>query len=188
MPIELIYSLMSFGIPSEQLPLTSTGTVKTKNHLQWMKFVKEKEKAMLEGRIFDGIDCPRENDVLFSLGRHAWSHSGYSMFRGLLEQHYPRHNTTTSLEEKTAITWEIVEEVEKKGGRFLTWDSRGWWVQIKDRNVIRGKVALAFRNHNKRVIASANCQTEESSTLIKFGGDGHEAKRMKLDNCFAGLF
>ena len=180
---------MSFGIPSEQLPVTSTGTVKTKNHVQWMRYVKEKEKAMAEGRPFDGIDCPGANDVLFSLGRHAWSHSGYAMFRGLIEHYHPRHNTTTSLEEKTAITWEIVEEVEKKGGRFLAWDSRGWWVKINDRNVIRGKIALAFRNHSKRVIARTRCQTEESSTEIKFGyNGGREAKRMKSETCFAHCF
>jgi hypothetical protein len=180
---------MSFGIPAEQLPVTSTGTVKVKNHLQWMGLLKEKEKAMAEGRSFDGIDCPGTNDVLFSLGRHTWSHSGYATFRGLLEHYHPRHNTTTSLEEKTAITWEIVEEVERKGGRFLTWDSRGWWVTINDRNVIRGKVALAFRNHNKRVIARKKCQIEESSTHIKFGHDGgREAKRMKSETCFANCF
>lgn len=177
---------MTFGIPAEQLPLTSSGIIKTKFHLQWLKFLEAKEKAEERGEVFDGIDCPGINDVLFSLGRQTWCHPGYAMFRGLLETHHPRHNAASSMEEKLAITWEIVEEVEKKGGRFLIRDPKGWWVQIKDRNVIRGKVALAFRNHSKRVVARTNCQVEESDMTMTFGE--RDAKRLKSDsNCCIGF-
>lgn len=184
MPVELIYSLMAFGISADQIPVTSTGTIKTKNHLLWMKFVKEKEIAELQGIEFDGVEYPRANDVLFSMGRHAWDHPGYCMFRALLEEHYDRHNAASSLDEKLSITWEVVEKVEKGGGRFLTRDNRGWWVEIKDRGVIRGKVALAFRNHTKRVVAQRNLQ-ETESTAVPF--DEREAKRRKGDgrNCFS---
>jgi hypothetical protein len=179
-PVELIYSLLTFGIPTDQLPVTSTGTIKTKNHLQWMKFLKEKEEAERLGIPFDFVDCPGMNDVLFSLGRHTWCHPGYAMFRGLLETHYARHNASTSLEEKLAITWQIVEEVEQKGGRFLTRDSRGWWVRITDRNVIRAKVALAFRNQHKRVMARKNCQDDGDAVVAV---DNREAKRLRIGNC-----
>ncbi|KAG7348413.1 hypothetical protein IV203_017118 [Nitzschia inconspicua] len=178
-PTELLYALMTFGIPADQMPVTSTGTIKTKKHLQWLKFLIAKEAAELNGEEFDGINCPGVNDVLFSLGRQTWCHPGYAMFRGMLEAHYLRRNSSHSSEEKTAITWEIVEEVEQKGGRFLIRDSRGWWVQIKDRNVIRGKVALAFRNHNKRVLARNHCQEEESPIAITFGE--RDSKRLKSD-------
>ena len=178
--VELIYSLMAFGIPSDQIPVTSTGTIKTKNHLQWIKFLREKEKAERQGIEFDGIEYPGVNDVLFSLGRHTWSHPGYAMFRALLEEHYDRHCAASSLEEKQLITWEVVEKVEKKRGRFLTRDKRGWWTEIKDRGIIRGKVALAFRNHTKRVVAQRNVQ-EEESTAVAFGE--REAKRRRGDSC-----
>ena len=114
--VELIYSLMAFGIPSDQIPVTSTGTIKTKNHLQWIKFLREKEKAERQGIEFDGIEYPGVNDVLFSLGRHTWSHPGYAMFRALLEEHYDRHCAASSLEEKQLITWEVVEKVELSPG------------------------------------------------------------------------
>lgn len=185
--MELIYSLMSFGIPADQIPVTNTGTIKTKNHLQWIKYITEEEKAARQGLPFDGIEYPGVNDVLFSLGRHTWSHPGYAMFRGLLESYYDRHCSADSLEEKMGITWEVVEEVERNGGRFLTRDKRGWWVQINDRSVIRGKVALAFRNHTKRVVARKNLQDEQS---ISIPFDEREAKRRKGDdggcegNCF----
>jgi hypothetical protein len=167
---------MAFGIAADQLPVTSTGTIKTKNHSQWIKFVKEKEKAEKQGIKFDAIEYPGVTDALFSLGRHTWNHPGYAMFRGLLESYHDRHSSATSLEEKQAITWEVVKEVENKGGRFLTRDLRGWWIEIKDRSVIRGKVGLAFRNHNKRVVAQRNMQMEES-TAVPF--NEREAKRRK---------
>lgn len=178
-----MYSLMTFGIPADQLPVTSTGTIKTKNHTQWMKFLQAKEQAEARGEEFEGIECPGVNDVLFSLGRQTWCHPGYAMFRELLEIHYPRHNASTSLEEKMAITWQIVEEVERKGGRFLVRDPKaGWWVQIKDRKIIRSKVALAFRNHNKRVVARTNCQEEEGTLTMPFGE--RDSKRLKSEeNC-----
>lgn len=35
--METLYRLMSFGLKVEEIPVTSSGTIKTKNHLQWIK-------------------------------------------------------------------------------------------------------------------------------------------------------
>lgn len=169
---------MTFGIPAEQLPVTNTGTIKTKHHAQWMRLVQAKEKAERNGEAFDCIECPEINDVLFTLGRQTWCHPGYAMFRGLLETNFPRHNAADTMKAKRDITWEVVEEVEKKGGRFLMRDLNGWWIKIKDRSFIRAKVASAFRNHSKRVVVKPKCQEESQVAVL----EERESKRFKPDN------
>mmetsp|Transcript_33081 Transcript_33081/g.36887 ORF Transcript_33081/g.36887 Transcript_33081/m.36887 type:complete len:91 (-) Transcript_33081:177-449(-) len=68
--------------------------------------------------------------------------------------------------EKKELVWLIVEEVESRKGRFVAWDERGWWVEVRERLEIRKKVAIAFRNFNSRHKLIQKRQSCESSTAV----------------------
>jgi hypothetical protein len=81
-PIEIMYSLQTFGISPDQVPINSnSGKVKTQAHLKWMKMREAKEKAIALGGpnfVFRGIECPSHRDVLLGRGRPNSSHQGAS--------------------------------------------------------------------------------------------------------------
>ena len=64
-PIELGYALQSYGISTDKIPITPTGTIKTHYFYQWMWI-----RHMIE-RGLDIIDCPRLHDVLFRMGAQS---------------------------------------------------------------------------------------------------------------------
>jgi hypothetical protein len=89
-PIEWQYSLASYGINREALPITSSGNLKAKTHIKWIALRQAKEKAMVEGREFDGIECPGQLDVFFRRGGNLNSHAGNRMLREILLTRYVR--------------------------------------------------------------------------------------------------
>lgn len=209
---EILYKLMGYGIPSDVLPLTETGDVKAKESADWTKLRRFKEsidglrwdrcqhRSHLPGPVTGPavpavVECPLSNDVVFRNGRSTMCHPGNVMFRGLLETYYEQHRTAGTKEEKTHITWRIVDEVlvERKG-RFLVWEGRnrhshgadgavvsriddtgvkGWWTHLDDRNAIRAKVAISLRDERKRVLAIRNQQRTASSTVRFLPGPMH---------------
>jgi hypothetical protein len=171
--IETTYQLMTFGIPVDLIPKTGTGKIKTKNHQQWIKT----RKVIEETNEDSPIECPGMNDVIFRFGKSYLSHPGNATFRGLIEAHFDEHHDTTNTDTKVAVTWKIVEDVERRGGRFLVWDKRGWWAVATDRAQIRSKVAVSLKEHKKRVIAKKNVQYNVSSTYQFERQDGGKRKR-----------
>jgi hypothetical protein len=189
-PIEIQYNLSGYGIPSDQLPVTDSGNVKTKNLNQWIRVRKVFEGTASAGenqrqRMSQSIiECPGSNDVIFRLGQAYLCHPGNVHFRGLIESKLDDHNAATSSEAKVNITWWIIEQVEQNGGRFLTWDNNGWWKQMTDKQQIRSKVANAFKDHKRRVKALSHCQVAQSSTFKFARQDG--TKRKRLDDMESG--
>ena len=80
---------------------------------------------------------------------------------------------------KKEIAWEIMAEVERRNGRFLSWDKSGWWVELDDRIEVRHKVATSLRDFNKKARAANNRQNTHSSTS-KFRGQ--VAKKQKVEH------
>jgi predicted MPP superfamily phosphohydrolase len=146
------------------LPLTDTGNVKTKQLHQWIKVRKAIEGEVSKVGTTTIIECPFKHDVIIRFGKAYTNHPGTVMFRSILENHYEEHSNATSKEQKVVVTWKIIEDVEKQGGRFLVWDNRGWWVELKDRSAIRSKVAVSMKDHSKRIQALRNVQSPQCST------------------------
>ena len=211
--VESQYHLHGYGIPIDQIPITASGHVKTKNQHQWIRVRKYLESSRMNNAptsnimnpaattttvttgtgisstpnnsitqyqcgysdnseasgsedMSTKIDCPNMNDVVFRT-KHAYlCHPGNAMFRGLVEKHYHQHSTAITTDEKVAITWSIVNEVDQRQGRFLVWDPNGYWKQLRDRTLIRTKVAGALKDHKRRVKAKANHQVNHSSTSV----------------------
>ncbi|KAG7373943.1 hypothetical protein IV203_013038 [Nitzschia inconspicua] len=183
---EILYKLMGYGIPVDLLPLTDSGNVKTKQLMQWIKIRKAIEVDIEKFGSTTINECPFKHDVIIRFGKAYTDHPGTIMFRSILERHYEEHYMATSKESKVAVTWKIVEEVQKKGGRFLVWDNRGWWVQINDRAVIRAKVAVSMKDHTKRIHALQNVQSPQCSTYKFERQDLRKRKRDQGDSQCCG--
>ncbi|KAL3906177.1 MAG: hypothetical protein SGILL_009378 [Bacillariaceae sp.] len=174
--VETRYQLLGFGIPVDFIPLTDTGSVKKKQMTQWMKTRKAIEEPSLVDETV--VECPLSSDVLFKSGSNSLTHPGNVFFRNLIEQYFGEHNSTKSSGLKVTLSWKIVDEVVvTKGGRFLEWDKRGWWVVIEERDKMRAKVATSLRDFKKQLHASHNRQTFSSSTFDFERQDGKKRKR-----------
>ena len=184
---ELRYALSSYGINEQLLPLSNTGTVKTTNHLRWVNAIRakhnrddQKRKAHGgEGRSYkvnifldgdDGdeiVDCPGSRDVIFRKGPTFKKNPGNMHFRELIEQSHDQH-TRASRKEKCRITWQILNAVEAKGGRFLDWClSREMWVVATDREKIRKKIAATYKQYNRTALIAEELQRKNAKRLEK---------------------
>jgi hypothetical protein len=172
--VETMFQLMTYGIPVDLIPRTGTGKIKMKNHQQWIKTRKIIEETKEEQA---PIECPGRNDVVFRFGKSYLSHPGNATFRGLIEANFDEHNNATNNDTKIAVSWRIVEDVERRGGRFLVWDKRGWWKVTTDRAQIRSKVAGSLKEHKRRMIAKKNVQYNSSGTYQFERQDGGKRKR-----------
>jgi hypothetical protein len=107
------------------------------------------------------------------------------MFRNLIESKLEDHENAQTQAQKVEITRWIVDHIlVVRKGRFVVWDKgAGWYTTLKDECQIREKVALYFREFKKRVRATANLQTEESSTFKFQQQDGRKRKRYDNDTC-----
>jgi hypothetical protein len=200
---------MGYGIPVDTLPIDElTQTIKTKNQASFIKVRRkiEAEKSdvliatnssnsALSDSSSDGassselsnrssmIECPSLNDVIFRSGKSYMSHPGNMMFRGLIEQHIEEHNSATQ-DRKKSLTWQVIDEVELKGGRFLEYDrALGTWTELTDRGAIRHKIATYFKEFRRKIKAHQQIQTSQSSTKEFEGQDGRKKKKQKSSRC-----
>jgi hypothetical protein len=122
------------------------------------------------------IECPGVNDVIFrSAGKSCMNNPGNVVFRGIFENYHDEHVAANQTDKKN-IVWSIVEQIENSNGKFLNWDKRGWWIPIHDRNEMRSKVAISFRDYNKQRRADLNQQLIKSSTYAFKRQDGKRRK------------
>ena len=126
--MEVIYSLMGYGIPVDTLPFDQvTLTLKTKNSASFIKVRQkiEEEQSNMYNPSSDAvtdsnssdvsissdgsnrssmIECPSLHDVIFRSGKSYMSHPGNMMFRELIEHHINEHNMA-SQDRKKNLTW-----------------------------------------------------------------------------------
>lgn len=176
--VELQYALKGYGIPVELIPLTDTGNVKTAYLKQWIKLRKNLEglnenRAVSELSI---IECPGSNDVVFRPGTSVSCHPGNVRFRCLLESitspdETPLKTTQAQMAER------LIQDIESVGGRFLKWDSQGYWSTMRNKMNIHTKVALSIRDFKYKTKAQrANRQNNQSYTYL-FCPDGRKRTR-----------
>jgi len=130
--VELQYSLHSYGIPTEHIPLTFSGNIKDGYIKQWLKMRGCAESQEYASEI---IECPQLDDVLFRQGVSSLSYPGNSRVHRLVERRYvqdpnvaPKRGTVKSKREKVVL--EIIHDIGSSGGRFLVWNDNGWWSEL----------------------------------------------------------
>mmetsp|Transcript_9476 Transcript_9476/g.23015 ORF Transcript_9476/g.23015 Transcript_9476/m.23015 type:complete len:336 (-) Transcript_9476:1592-2599(-) len=143
------YRLLGYGIPQDQLPITSSGKVKTGSIHQWINIRARMEMQREETGTAHIIECPSFNDVAIRPGKSYLCHPGNVRFKALLDRYIDEH-AAANRKEKDRISWGIINEIERGNGRFLDWDTAGgFWVENKDKNSIRAKIPVYFRDHKR---------------------------------------
>lgn len=165
---------MTYGIPVEDLANNDNVLVDMKRLGEWIQTRKALDEVLKKNMTMNGtyslegsgiVECPRPKDILFSRGGNSWSHAGNIKFRTLLELKRKDHSEARTNDQKAMMITNIVELLEGDHFRFLTWDKpNGWWVQIMEPSSIRSKVAIAMRDHTKRVTRRAKQQLTKSDT------------------------
>ena len=147
--MEIRYTLQGFGIPVDLLPLTHTLSLKRQNHLQWIAFRKMVEQGgNTPVNPEDLVECPRSYDIIFGKAKYI-NNPGNVFYRSLIEDTHDDH-ISQSKRDKVELTWRIVREIEERNGRFLEFKKSGKaWVHIRDRNVMRQKVAQSFKEYKR---------------------------------------
>jgi hypothetical protein len=139
--MECIYNLMTFGIPSDILPISSTGEKRIEAHEEYIR------RLWHADEIKDNIDriiLPGKFDVLLGRGKPLQKHHGNLHYHFVIEGYHDQYEKAMKLE-KTQIAKYIVETIQELGGRFLKQDEAGW-IEIDD-EAARTKVSHTFRNH-----------------------------------------
>ena len=163
--LETQYALQSYGLPIQELPITATGTIKTKNHLLWIKGRKIIDKANELGEVHqyrNGIFHPGLRDVLFSRGGNT-THFGNMELRSMMMDRMKNYNNG-GRKERLADRTEIIDLVHKNGGRFLCLGNDGLWVEIVDEKTLMEKLANAFYDINRKSFARDRQQVIQSVT------------------------
>lgn len=168
-PLEIRYKLQGFGIPVDLLPLTHTLTLKRQNHLQWIAFRKlieqnqggnsaddcpgKGKKNLCKAfniHPTDLVECPRSYDVIIGKAKYT-NNPGNVFYRSLIEATHDEHISACK-RDKVELTWRIVRQMEERNGRFLELNkSLKAWVHIRDRNVMRQKVAQSYKEFKRKV-------------------------------------
>jgi len=144
------------GRQMSQSPASTSeaGTVVTNNNDGDYKKKKRKKRNKLECHIYDIVDCPRSNDIIFRKGKNYLNNPGNVYFRQLIESTNTEHAMLEKRTDKVTMTWRIYQQLEQtqtqRNGRFLDRDRtyNVWYIQ-KDRNTIREKIANTYREYNR---------------------------------------
>ena len=187
-PIEWRYALQAYGIPTEIIPSTDTGTIKLVNWKRWIKLKNYTEcltqermieqmtvsmKTLIKSPMNSIVECPGSNDVVFRRGKSMNYHPGNAKFQNIIEsklQQYSDPNTKQA--QKKAIEIEVIQHVKKDGGRFLKWENdKGCWIDMNvqmcedmDSNIdidIRNMTTINYipANSNANKIENTNSNT-----------------------------
>jgi len=168
--------IVPFGIPVHQIPITHTGTIKLKEHYQWVKLQEWSEMTWCKTKNsnFTIIECPGTNDVLFSQGGKHWNgvnrfQRGNLEFMEFLESKIDIYQSTLSWKKKHLILSDVVTEFAARrqctGGRarFLETATQiegvaapdGCWVELPlNSPLLMQKIRQTLLNHNRRLEAS----------------------------------
>mmetsp|Transcript_5055 Transcript_5055/g.10465 ORF Transcript_5055/g.10465 Transcript_5055/m.10465 type:complete len:487 (-) Transcript_5055:248-1708(-) len=181
--IERRYCLQGFGIPAETIPITDTGNIKRLYLYQWINVRKRIESKQNDFRSI--VLLPNSNDVLIRAGTTTVSHPGNVFFRGMIEIKHFEFRSGSEFTQ-ASLAENIVEEIERLKGRFLAWDNRGYWTELRDRSKIIFKVEISIRDFNATLKARKNLQNTHSSTKSFGGQDGSRQKRKKTSRNVCG--
>jgi hypothetical protein len=145
---EVLYSLMTYGIPTELLPVSCNNEIKRSNHLEMLKMARKKEEYYaLKGR--NGDKCviiPYVNDILLAKGGPSQGRPGNIRLKMMADELLTNYNTLGK-NEKCMLAKDVVQTMKQGGARFLVKDT-GVWMVVPDQ-VARSKVAMMFRNRRK---------------------------------------
>ena len=167
--------LRCFGILTEDFPITSSGSIKNRKHMKWIKLRASLEEAHERGddlcsyhqfppaaqnqkrenssqsSPFLGIECPQINSVVFRNGGSAYDRPGNVRFREILTKMELGREYNKTIAEKSAYLDRIMSILFSSGLTFLLFDDKNdWYVELRDGAKLRKKVFQALRDQSAR--------------------------------------
>ena len=159
--VERDYELRTFGIPTECIPLSCTGTIKDANHKTSIKMrtkLDDNRKAEANGdyiryyspdstcKPFHAIECPEIDAFLVRRNGVAWNYPGNISVRALLEE---KLGDQQRLKENFVSA--ITEELIALDIPILVYeDQNGWYVRVTNKQDIQKQVLYIMREIRKR--------------------------------------
>ena len=187
--VELLYILQSFGLPTDFIPISYTGTVKDKYIKKWIQLRQRIEDERLAhnwtatNNQSTMIECPQMADILFRNGTSLLSHPANSALRSLIAAESMLENNKKK--KQRDFLEDIITKVKAdQKCRFLKYNEQGWWEHVQpenERQEIEPKISRIIRETRKLV--------EEMKETSHIGVK--RQKRYDNDKCFGaciGLF
>ena len=190
--IEIMYSLLGFGIPVDLIPFSSSGSIKKTNLNRWIAKNIARDIELAYSGEFSGVDLPTRNDVLMGKGRPYQHHHGNVHLSEIVEASIDEYQAVQQsqdkmevvLKAKMEVVLKAISVVKARSGRFLEKDKDGWWREPHDVDVME-KLKKRFdrtiakeRTHGNN---GAHPKPDGSDSASKFLLQG---KRPKYDvNC-----
>jgi hypothetical protein len=170
---ELHYQLMTFGIPTQLLPINNAGDYNLEHvHLFW-KSRSALERSQLvtpttHSSISNCIDqsyvtvVPGPLDVLLGRDKVAQNHTGNIRYLHLIESYMDQYEAAQRRDKKK-IAIAVSDVVTNTGGRFLEFNGNVWFEV--DNAIVIEKASTAFRSRRK--IYKRSQQSDEPKTKRK---------------------
>jgi hypothetical protein len=162
--LEVQYKLMTFGIPSTLLPISTTGEMDMATHQKWLEGRRHLEQqyvsASMDTTTVQTVVVPSRYDVLLGRGKFFQEHTGNLRYRDVVENHRERYEKASKAE-KTLVAKELVHIVNGYGGRFLKQGDHQGWIEVTV-DTARDKVSHSFRN--RRIALSGGVRNRGGAT------------------------
>jgi hypothetical protein len=151
---ELHCQLMTFGIPTQLLPINTEGDY----NLEHVKLFLESRRALERSEVVtptqsatggnsqSDVSLPGPLDVLLGRDKVAQSHRGNVRYLHLIESYMDRYDAAHR-HDKKKIAIAVTNVVKHTGGRFLESDGNGW-LEV-DNEIAIEKASTAFRSRRK---------------------------------------
>ena len=157
---ELHYQLMTFGIPTQLLPISDQCEYNFE-HVQLFLDLRRKKEASssptsnshLNPKFTNNIGMlmiPGPFDVLIGRGKVAQIHIGNVRYLHLIDTHMERYESAERRGEKKEIAAEVTKLVKQSGGRFLDCSdaTSDQWYEVQE-DIAVEKACTAFRSRRK---------------------------------------
>lgn len=155
------YKMMSYGIPIDLLPVTTSGVVKFDRQRAWVHVVRTIELDHTDHRHKEIVECPRSYDVVFRKGKSYTNNPGNAHYRELIAKHAHEHMQGDN-PQKMEITKVILETIELRHGRFLEWENpTKTWVVLTDKALVRKKIAGALKQLHRKGLSKKKKKTQQ---------------------------
>ncbi len=181
-PTEIRYKLQGFGFPSEKIPITHTGTIKTTTLKKWMAFRHFQENQFCHDTT--ATECPYLTDVLFRKGINMNSNPGNANLRRIMHskiengaldknENYKTRQFISDIVQELKIP-EINSETMQQSPpiRLLEWDdtSGGYWKEITDEDSIYHKIRHLVREFQGIAKGEATAKRKTQAIINQGGG------------------
>ena len=82
---ELQYILQGYGIPTDTIPVTFSGSIKVTYMRLWIRMRQFIDEPSFNKKGSSIVECPYLNDIIFRKGTSVMSHPGNAILRNMIE-------------------------------------------------------------------------------------------------------